>query len=226
MENYRIGMLLFPELTLLDFVGPYDVFTKANCFEIFVVSENGGMIKAEGGLLIKADFSFEDCPDTDIIFVPGGKGITPLLNNPVYISFLQKQAKTAKYFTSVCTGSLLLATAGLLKGYRATTHWRSLELLRLLGIETLQERVVTDRNRITGGGVTAGIDFGLSLTALIGGEELAKSVQLQMEYTPAPPFDSGSPERAEHHLVEKVKILTKTSFDTRLKIIKEIMENA
>jgi cyclohexyl-isocyanide hydratase len=218
----KIGMLLFPDLTIQDFVGPYDVFVRASCFEVFIVSENTDLIRAEGGFSVKADYSFEDCPDMDILFVPGGKGITPLLTDSSYLEFLKKQGRNAKYITSVCTGSLLLAAAGLLQGYKATTHWRSLELLRMFGVEVMSERVVTDRNRVTGGGITAGIDFGLVLTALIGGDDLAKVIQLQLEYTPAPPFNSGSPETAEINIVKHAQELTQEVFDKRLRIIKEI----
>jgi cyclohexyl-isocyanide hydratase len=169
MEKLKIGMLLFPDLTALDLTGPYEVFVRAPCFEVYIVGENKELVTAEGGLSLKPDFTFNDCPDVDILFVPGGKGITPLLTNEVYIDFLQRKAIKAKYITAVCTGSLLLAASKLLDGYRATTHWRSLALLQMFGVETIEQRVVIDRNRITGGGITAGLDFGLSLTALIGG---------------------------------------------------------
>lgn len=118
MEKLKIAMLLFPDLTLLDFVGPYDVFARNDHFKICTVAMAAGEIKAEGGLVVVADYSFEDCPQADILFVPGGKGITPLLNDAAHIKFLQKQGSSAQYVTSVCTGALLLAAAGLLVGYR------------------------------------------------------------------------------------------------------------
>ncbi|MDB5013675.1 MAG: ThiJ/PfpI protein, partial [Daejeonella sp.] len=201
-------MLLFPDLTLQDFVGPYDVFIRAECFEVYTVALNTKFIKAEGGLSVSADYSFEDCPSVDILFVPGGKGITPLLTDLRYIEFLTNKGKNAQYITGVCTGSLLLAAAGLLTGYRATTHWRSIVLLKMFGIDAVEERVVIDRSRITGGGITAGIDFGLVLTALIGGEDQAKLVQLILEYNPQPPFKSGSPADAEPHILEKAIEIT------------------
>jgi cyclohexyl-isocyanide hydratase len=219
MKKLKIVMLLFPDLTILDFVGPYDVFIKTPCFEVYTVSLNGGEIIAEGGLAVKAGYSFQNCPSADILFVPGGIGITSFLTDKVYIDFLQKQGKHAKYITSVCTGALLLAAAGLLTGYRATTHWRSLELLRMLNIDAVDERVVVDRNRITGGGVTAGIDFGLVLAALICGEESANVIQLLLEYNPQPPFNSGSPASAEQSTLVKALEITQPLFERRREII-------
>ncbi|MBC7383383.1 MAG: DJ-1/PfpI family protein [Bacteroidia bacterium] len=223
MKKFKIGMLLFPDLTLQDFVGPYDVFIRAECFEVYTVGLNTNFIKAEGGLLVSADYSFENCPSLDILFVPGGKGITPLLTDMQYLEFLENKGKNAQYITGVCTGSLLLAAAGLLTGYRATTHWRSIILLKMFGIDAVEERVVIDRNRITGGGITAGLDFGLVLTALIGGEDQAKLVQLILEYNPQPPFQSGSPANAEPHILKKAIEITQQLFETRLEIIRRII---
>ncbi len=217
MSKLTIGMLLFPEVTIQDFVGPYEVFTRVEKFKVLVVSETSEMIQAEGGLSLKADYSFENCPQVDILFVPGGKGITPLLTNYTYLNFLNKQGQKASYITSVCTGSVLLGAAGLLNGYNATTHWRSLGLLEMMGIETIDKRIVVDRNRITGGGITAGIDFGLTLTALLAGEDTAKIIQLMMEYSPDPPFNSGSPKTAESHILQKATEITQPMFDARVK---------
>ncbi|WP_413670556.1 DJ-1/PfpI family protein [Mucilaginibacter sp. Mucisp86] len=224
MKTYNICMLLFPELTILDFAGPYEVFSRAACFNIRIVSENTNPIQTEGGAYLKADYTFDNCPPSDILFVPGGKGITPILTNEKYLAFLKMQAETAQYITAVCTGSLILAAAGLLQGYKATTHWRSLELLRILNVEAVDERVVTDRNRITGGGITAGIDFGLTLTALLGGEDMAKTIQLLLEYAPLPPFNAGSPKVAEPRIVQQAMDLTQQAFDVRLKLLGGIVE--
>lgn len=217
MNTLTIGMLLFPELTIQDFVGPYEVFTRVEKFKVLVVAETTELIKAEGGLTLKADYTFENCPQVDILFVPGGKGITPLLTNETHLNFLSKQGKNASYVTAVCTGSVLLGAAGLLSDYKATTHWRSLDLLRMMNIETIEERVVIDRNRITGGGITAGIDFGLTLTALLAGEDVAKIIQLMLEYSPEPPFNSGSPKTAEPHILQKAKEISQPMFDVRVK---------
>lgn len=218
-------MLLFPELTILDFTGPYDVFIKASCFEVLIIGATKGPVRAEGGLTLQPDIAMADCPQLDIIFVPGGRGINALLTDQPVMQFLREQAVKAKYITSVCTGALVLAAAGLLDGYKATTHWRSLELLRMFGVETIEERVVRDRNRITGGGVTAGIDFGLQLTAIIGGEELAKVIQLQLEYNPEPPFRAGSPNTAGLPVLQKAKEITQLTLETRKRIIRQLLQD-
>ncbi|HEY9258273.1 DJ-1/PfpI family protein [Chitinophaga sp.] len=223
MQKLKVGMLLFPELTILDFTGPYDVFIKAPCFEVLVIGLTKAPVRAEGGLTLQPDIAIADCPQLDIIFVPGGRGINALLTQQPLLQFLRDQAVKAKYITSVCTGALVLAAAGLLEGYKATTHWRSLELLRMFGVETLDERVVKDRNRVTGGGVTAGIDFGLTLTAVIGGEEMAKVIQLQLEYNPAPPFRAGSPHTAGLPVLQKAKEITQLTLETRKKIIRQLL---
>lgn len=223
MENkFKTGMLLFPGLTLQDFAGPYDVFIRSGCFDVLVVSENTEFIQAEGGLYLKPDISFANCPPLDIIFVPGGHGVNALLMNKAYINFLKQQSTKAKFITSVCTGSLLLAAAGLLNGYKATTHWRSLDLLKMFNVETVETRIVIDRNRITGGGVTAGIDFALTLTSILAGEERAKIIQLMLEYNPSPPFNSGSPKLAETLVLEKAIRASQHVFDERMKIIQSL----
>jgi cyclohexyl-isocyanide hydratase len=223
MKKYSIGMLLFPHVTLQDFAGPYDVFIRADCFDVYTVSENTNPMQCEGGLMLQAQYSFDDCPSIDILFVPGGWGITPLLTNATYISFLRAKSLHAEYITAVCTGSLLLAAAGLLSGYKATTHWRSISLLKMFDIDAVEERVVKDRNRITGGGITAGIDFGLQLTAWIAGEDIAKTIQLLLEYAPQPPFNSGNTKTAEAHTLQQATMITQQLFETRLVIIKGIV---
>lgn len=226
MRKLKVGMLLFPELTILDFTGPYEVFVKAPCFDVLTVGATISPISAEGGLQLQPQLSIDDCPQLDVIFVPGGKGINHLLTDQAILQFLRNQAARAQYITSVCTGALVLAAAGLLDGYKATTHWRSLELLRMFGVDTIDDRVVKDRNRITGGGVTAGIDFGLTLTAIVGGEEMAKIVQLQLEYNPAPPFREGSPRTASLPVLQKARELTKPLLETRRSIISGLTQQA
>ena len=224
MQKLKIGMLLFPDMTILDFTGPYEVFVKAPCFEVIILGKTMEPLKAEGGLRVQAEVVLDNSPQLDIIFVPGGRGINPLLTDQQVLDFLRRQATGAKYITSVCTGALVLAAAGLLQGYKATTHWRSLELLKMFGVETQEERVVKDRNRITGGGVTAGIDFGLTLTSIIGGEEMAKIIQLQLEYNPAPPFRAGSPHTAGVPVLQATRELTKNILEARKKIIRELLQ--
>jgi cyclohexyl-isocyanide hydratase len=219
MNKLKVGMLVFPEMTILDFTGPYDVFVRASCYNVLIIGADTSPFKVEGGMQMQAELAWGNCPQLDILFVPGGKGINPLMSDKKFISFLQRQAENAKYITSVCTGSLLLGAAGLLTGYRATTHWRSLELLERFGAQAVNQRVVVDRNRITGGGITAGIDFALSLTAMIGGETMAKTVQLILEYAPQPPFQSGSPDLAEPTILATAKEMTQALFDQRVAII-------
>ncbi len=197
-------MLLFPGLTQLDLTGPYEVFVRLPGMKVLLIAETAAAIKSDHGLLLTPDVTFDDAPQVDILFVPGGNGVFAAMQNKKLLQFLQQQSVHAKYVTSVCTGALVLAAAGLLDGYQATTHWLSLHLLKLFNIEVLEQRVVADRNRITGGGVTAGIDFGLHIAASLYGDNVAKEVQLMMEYNPAPPFDAGSPAKADSEIVARV----------------------
>jgi cyclohexyl-isocyanide hydratase len=199
------GMVIFPGLTQLDLTGPYEVFVRLPGMKVLLIAETKDAVRSDHGLLLTPDETFSEAPQVDILFVPGGNGVFAAMQNKALIHFLQKQAAGAKYITSVCTGALVLAAAGLLDGYKATTHWLSLNLLKLFDIDVLTQRVVEDRNRITGGGVTAGIDFGLHVAATLYGENAAKEVQLMMEYNPAPPFNSGSPETADEEIVKRVR---------------------
>jgi len=216
-----IGMVLFPNLTQLDLTGPYEVFGRVA--KVLLIAESLAPVKSDTGLLLTPDETFDTSPQVDVLFVPGGRGIYEAIQNNRLQNFLKQQAVKAKYITSVCTGSLVLAAAGLLNGYKATTHWLSLDLLKLFNVEVTEERVVTDRNRITGGGVTAGIDFGLSVVAKIYGENAAKEIQLMMEYDPAPPFNSGSPNTADKKIVEKVRDERKVIQKEREELIKKIL---
>jgi len=202
-------MVIFPNLTQLDLTGPYEVFGRLPDTKVLLIAESLEPVKSDNGLLLIPDATFETAPPADVLFVPGGRGIFDAMQSKTLISFLQTQAKNAKYITSVCTGSLVLAAAGLLDGYKATTHWLSLDLLKLLNVDVVEERVVIDRNRITGGGVTAGIDFGLYVASKLFSDDIAKEVQLMMEYNPAPPFNAGSPKLADEKIVERVVIQEK-----------------
>ena len=200
----KVGMLIFPDLTQLDLTGPFEVFSRLPGLEVLLVAETNTSIRSDHGLRLTPDISIEQCPQLDIVFVPGGNGVFNAMQNEKLIQFLQKQARLAEYVTSVCTGSLILAAAGLLNGYEATTHWLSLNLLRLFEIKVIDQRVVMDRNRITGAGVTAGIDFALHIAAKLFGEKEAKKVQLMMEYDPCSPFQCGSPKTAEKEIISEV----------------------
>ncbi len=204
-DGLSVGMVLFPDLTQLDLTGPYEVFSRTPGAEVHLLASSREPVRSERGLRIVPDSTFAEAPGLDVLFVPGGPGVGPAMEDEEVLGFLAGREPEARYVTSVCTGSLVLGAAGLLRGYRATTHWLSMDLLTLLGAEPVFERVVKDRDRIIGGGVTAGIDFGLAVAAEIAGEEAAKEIQLMMEYDPAPPFDSGSPKRAEGALIEGVR---------------------
>jgi cyclohexyl-isocyanide hydratase len=218
-----IGMIIFPNLTQLDLTGPYEVFGRIPSVKVLLIAESLQPVKSDGGLLLTPNETFESASQVDILFVPGGGGIFEAMQNKKLLSFLQQQATNAKYITSVCTGSLVLAAAGLLNGYKATTHWLSLNLLRLFNVEVVEDRVVIDRNRITGGGVTAGIDFGLVVVAKLFGEDVAKKVQLMLEYNPAPPYNAGSPKTADKLLVDEVVKARKDIQNEREILIKKML---
>jgi cyclohexyl-isocyanide hydratase len=202
---FHIGLLIFPDITQLDMTGPYEVFIKFPDAKVHLVWKSREPVTVGGGMQLVPDTTFAECPQLDLICVPGGPGMNALLNDAETLDFIRAQAKSARYVTSVCTGALVLGAAGLLNGKRAATHWMSREMLSAFGATPLAERVVTDGNVITGGGVTAGIDFALTVAAQAFGPELAQAIQLGIEYDPHPPFDSGAPERAEPALVAKVR---------------------
>ncbi|MEE3663290.1 DJ-1/PfpI family protein [Brenneria sp. g21c3] len=191
-----IGLLLFPELTQLDLTGPFEVFARTPGVQTHLIWKNREPVYSDRGLAMLPTTTFADCPLLDVVCVPGGPGQIALMSDEETLCFLRRQAQQARLITSVCTGSLVLGAAGLLQGYRATSHWTSVDQLALLGAIPVHERVVRDGNRITGAGVTSGIDFALTLVAELYGAETAQAIQLQMEYDPAPPFRSGSPRSA------------------------------
>lgn len=200
-----IGMLIFPEMTQLDFTGPYEVFAQMPGCEVKVIAKALVPVPARGGLRFVPDTAMAESPQLDLVFVPGGPGVGAMMEDRAVLDFLHRQGAHAQYVTSACTGALLLGAAGLLKGHRATTHWLSLDLLPVFGAVPSDERVVVDRNRITGGGVTAGIDFALAVAARVCGEEAAKTIQLLIEYNPAPPFACGHPSTADAAIVEGLR---------------------
>ena len=200
----EIAMLLYPGLTLLDLLGPQTVL--ASSCHVHLVWKNLEPIETDTGITIHPTTTFADCPpQLDVLFVGGGPGKLGILNDPEVIRFLAERGKRARFVTSVCTGSLLLGAAGLLRGYESACHWACLDLLSLFGAKPVAKRVVVDRNRISGGGVTAGIDFGLVLLEKIMGTEIAKTTQLVMEYAPQPPFDCGSPDKAGPEILQHAR---------------------
>ncbi|MCX2899970.1 isonitrile hydratase [Pseudomonas mandelii] len=211
----QIGFLLFPQVQQLDLTGPYDVLASLPDVQVHLVWKDLAPVTASTGLVLHPTTTFDDCPALDVICIPGGSGVGPLMEDEVTLAFIKAQAATARYVTSVCTGSLVLGAAGLLKGKRATTHWAYHQLLKPLGAIAVQDRVVRDGNLLTGGGITAGIDFALTLAAELFGEDVAQLVQLQLEYAPAPPFASGSPETAPAAVLEDARRRAAHSLEQR-----------
>jgi cyclohexyl-isocyanide hydratase len=193
----RCGMLVFPNLTQLDLTGPYEVLARLPGAEALLLWKDLEPVRSEHGLTILPMATLSECPPLDLILVPGGAGINPLLEDDEVLAFLRHAAIGARYVVGICTGSLVLGAAGLLRRRRAGTHWMSRELLRAFGAEPAAERVVRDGNLFTGGGVTAGVDVALCVAAEIAGRAAAEAIQLAIEYEPDPPFASGSPETAD-----------------------------
>jgi cyclohexyl-isocyanide hydratase len=194
--SLNVGFILFPNLTQLDFTGPLQVLHRLPGSTTHILAKTRDAVPSDCGLGLMPTASFAEAPQLDIICIPGGFGVVGAMQDEETIGFVARQAPGAKYVTSVCTGAFVLGRAGLLQGKRATTHWAYTQLLPLVGATHEPGRVVRDGNVITAGGVTSGIDFGLTLLAEIAGPELAQAVQLGIEYDPAPPFDSGHPSRA------------------------------
>ncbi len=210
----NVVMLLYPAMTQLDLTGPFEVFSRFKELKLHLAWKTLEPVTDISGLRLLPTTTLDDCPQADILFVPGGPGQIELMADTQVLSFLRKQAEGAAYITSVCTGSLVLAAAGLLTNHRATCHWLSLDQLAHFGGGPVAGRVVVDGNRVTGGGVTSGIDFALTLTTKLFGEERAKRAQLFMEYDPAPPFPGGSPRSSEASLVASIRDET-AAFQTR-----------
>ncbi len=216
-EAIQIGILLYPDVTQLDATGPAQVLSRLPESRLHMIWKTREPVPTDSGFSIVPTTSFADCPQLDVICVPGGVGQAALMNDPETLDFLRRQAAGARYVTSVCTGSLVLGAAGLLKGYRSACHWMWRDMLKDFGATPVAERVVRDRNRISGGGVTAGIDFGLTLAAELAGEEVARTIQLVLEYDPQPPFDAGSPEKANPETVNRLRDRLAPLLDSRRK---------
>jgi cyclohexyl-isocyanide hydratase len=222
-SSLSVGMLLFEGMTQLDLTGAYEVLARMPRTRVLLLASSLKPVRSEWGLTITPDIAFGEVPPLDVICVPGGWGVNALLTDALVLDFLRMQGEGARYVTSVCSGALLLGAAGLLRGYRATTHWMSLDLLHLFGATPVAERVVRDRNRITGAGVTAGIDFGLVLAAELCGASVAQGIQLAIEYHPSPPFDSGSPRTAQQDVRQAVSRAGESSLAQRRAIIEGIV---
>src|SRR6202140_4752902 len=204
-EPLQIGLVVFPRVTQLDMTGPLQVFSSVPGAKVHLIWKRIEPVASDTPLLLTPTTTFADCPPLDVICLPGGVGTDDMVNDEEMLDFLRRQAKGAKYITSVCTGSLVLGAAGLLQGYRATTHWTAMDHLAPFGATPTKTRVCVDRNRITGGGVTAGIDFALTLVSIMVDRESAEAIQLRLEYNPAPPFNAGSPDTAPPEILALVK---------------------
>ncbi|WAL99140.1 DJ-1/PfpI family protein [Streptomyces sp. Je 1-369] len=202
----QIAIALYERFTVLDAIGPYQTLVNLPGAETVLVAEQAGPVRDDNGsLALIADKSFAEVQRPDIVVVPGGPGQSDQMENEALLGWLRTVDATTTWTTSVCTGSLALAAAGLLKGRRATSHWLALAELERLGVESTGERVVFDGKYVTAAGVSAGIDMGLTLAGRIAGDEHAQTVQLLAEYDPQPPYDAGSPEKAPAHLVAKFR---------------------
>jgi cyclohexyl-isocyanide hydratase len=200
----NIVFVLFDNVTQLDFSGPVQFLSRLPGATTDVASKDGGAVTTDCGFSILPTTSFADCPQADIICVPGGHGVREAIADAAIVDFVRAQAKGATWITSVCTGAFVLGAAGLLQGKRATTHWAYTQLLPLFSATFEEARVVRDGNLVTAGGVTSGIDFALELIALAQGEDVARTIQLALEYDPAPPFNGGHPSRTSQPLVDSL----------------------
>lgn len=224
MPAYRIGLLAFPQMTQLDLTGPLQVFSSLPGAEVRVIWKTLDPVETHGGLRLLPDTTMADCPKLDVICVPGGTGVLALMDDPDVLAFLRGQAAEARFVGSICTGSLVLGAAGLLRGKKATTHWGWIDLLAPLGAIPTKGRVVRDGKVFTGGGVTAGIDFALTMVAELAGREIAEGIQLGIEYAPAPPFDAGSPDTAPPAVVAAVRARMEGTRVAREAMVRKVAE--
>jgi cyclohexyl-isocyanide hydratase len=214
MNPLQIGFLIYPGIIQLDVMGAYQVLAFPPNTQVHLLWKTLSPVVSNEGLVLAPTTTLAECPSLDVICIPGGGiGQVEVMGDIEILNFLKQQSTTAQYVTSVCTGSLILAAAGLLQGYKATCHWAFRDQLAMLGVEVVPQRVVIDRNRVTGAGVTSGIDFGLTLLKLLHGEQVAKMTQLMMEYTPEPPFNAGTSETAGEEVVRSLMQFGKPLLD-------------
>ena len=220
-QPFVVVFALFPDLTQLDFTGPWEVLTRIPGAEVIIASQAGGTIHARHGLAFEGTRRLDEVERCDLICIPGGPGTADAMLDEAFIANVKRLAAGARFITSVCTGSLVLGAAGLLKGKHAACHWASRQFLTEFGAIPDKERVVIHGNVITGGGVTAGIDFGLTIAAEVCGKDHAQYIQLALEYAPKPPFKSGVPWTAPDSLVRRYLEATKAWTEERAKAVKE-----
>ena len=222
VRPFAIGMLVFPGMTALDLAAPLDVFARLPNARVHLLGKTLEPVVTDIGFTERPTLRLQDALQLDLLFVGGGPGVNALMEDELTIAFLQAQAPGAQWVTSVCTGALVLGAAGLLRGYRAATHWAVMHLLPLFGAEPVEQRVVVDRNRISGGGVTAGLDFAITVAAQLHGPARAHAMQLAMEYEPEPPFAGGSPRSAPAALVAKVSEMLAPGTRARLEAAQRV----
>ncbi|HZZ88107.1 MAG TPA: DJ-1/PfpI family protein [Caulobacteraceae bacterium] len=218
---FRIVEAIYPGMTQLDFTAPHTVFSRIPGAETIVASEPGGEIVSDGGLRFAGTVRMAEIERCDLLFFPGGFAATEAATDPAFMAQARRLASGATYLTSVCTGSLILAATGLIKGKRAACHWAWRDMLELFGVVPDPARVSRDGNLITGGGVTAGMDFALVVAAELAGDDFAQGLQLGLEYAPAPPYNSGRPETAPPHILASVRANMQASMPKRLEQAKQ-----
>jgi cyclohexyl-isocyanide hydratase len=219
-----IGGIIFPGIDQADFTGPFEVLSRIPGAGFLVIAADASPVRDAKGLVLTPQVDFARAPQLDVLLVPGGPGVNALMEDEATLSFLRKQAAGARLVLSVCTGALLLGAAGLLGGRRATTHWASHHLLPLFGALPVNERVVVEGNLVTTAGVTSGIDGALHVAAILHGEQTAREIQLYLEYAPAPPFNSGSPESASLEVLAAVKASMQSVITDRERIARRVAE--
>jgi cyclohexyl-isocyanide hydratase len=223
--TFQCGILVFPDVQQLDLTGPYEVFASLPETAVHLLWKERSAIVSSTGLSLAATMRLDECPTLDVLCVPGGAGINALMQDAEVLDFVRAQARKTRYVTSVCTGALVLGAAGLLKGRRATTHWLAHDFLASCGAIPVSGRVVRDGNLITAGGVTAGVDFGLTVVAELAGQQEAEAIQLALEYAPEPPFKSGTPEEAPLAAVEAVRERMRRTRAAREAIIAKLLDS-
>jgi cyclohexyl-isocyanide hydratase len=216
-----IALVAFTDFQLLDLTAPYEVFSAMSGISVHVVSKDGGPVRASSGLTISPTRTLSPDFECDVIFVPGGRGVDSVMRDGEFLRAIASVATRATFVTSVCTGALILGAAGQLRGKRATTHWNYHSLLRDFGAIPTRGRIVRDGNLFTGGGVTAGIDFALALTAQLRGTEEAQAIQLGLEYAPSPPFDCGVPETCPASVIQRVEQSTRETKKHRIEAVRD-----
>ena len=204
--NLKIGMLIFPRMDQLDFTGAFEVFSRIPNSTVHVLWKDKNPINDVKGLILTPDTTLADCPDLDLLVVPGGYGQEDLMDDEEVLSLIRKQMRAARYVYAICTGVLICGAAGILEGRRATTNWTTFNLLPYFGATPVKSRVVEDGNLVCAAGVSATIDGALTVTAFLAGDKVAQQIQLYMEYAPQPPFESGTPETAPREILESTLV--------------------